>query len=184
MTSGSNTLNAILANGVVYNDQTYTYTTTAAYTTLPSFGIGSTSKGNGTVVLDGSGETLFPGGPDLTTKGHTVSAATNGLAIDGRVASVTVGDVSVPTQIVTFESETMTASQVSSGVFEVYTATLTAGGAAKTVLGQKVSAASSGLVVATASPSGSGRSSTSGAAKVTMGCWAGLVVGELLFSLL
>jgi hypothetical protein len=121
----------------------------------------------------------------LTTKGHTISAATNGVAIDGKVADVTIGDISVPLQTVTFESETLTASEVSSGVFRVYTATLTAGGAAQTVLGQQVSAASSGLVVkATAKPSGSGGSSTSGAERLTMGCWAGLVLCGLLFSLL
>jgi hypothetical protein len=183
VTSGGNTLNSILTDGVVYNDKTYTYTTAEAYTTIPSFGIGSFDKGNGTVVIAGSGETLYPGGPDLTRSGHTVSAATNGLAIDGKVADVTFGHVSVPLQTVTFESETMTASEVSSSVFRVYTETLTAGGEAKTVLGQRVTAASSGLVVAATSKSTS-TSSTSGASKVTIACWASLVACGLLFSLL
>lgn len=96
---------------------------------------------------------------------------------------MTVGDLSVPLQTVTFESETFTASEVSSGVFRVYTATLTAGGEAKTVLGQRVTAASSGLVVAATSKSTS-TSSTSGASRVTIACWASLVVCGLLFSLL
>jgi hypothetical protein len=187
VTSAGNTLNSILTDGVVYNAKTYTYTTAEeAYTTIPSFGIGSFDKGNGTVVIAGSGETLYPGGPDLTRSGHTVSAATNGLAIDGKVADVTFGDVSVPLQTVTFESEIMTASEVSSGVFRVYTETLTAGGEAKTVLGQRVTAASSGLVVAATSKSTS-TSSTSGASKVATACWvslASLVAFGLLFSLL
>ena len=186
VTSGGNTINSILTDGVVYNDKTYTYMTAEAYTTIPSFGIGSYDKGNGTVVIAGSGETLYPGGPDLTRSGHIVSAATNGLAIDGKVADATFGDVSVPLQTVTFESETMTASEISSGVYRVYTETLTAGGEAKTVLGQRVTAAPSGLVVATTSASTS-TSSTSAASKVATACWASLaslVACGLLFSLL
>lgn len=124
------------------------------------------------------------GGPALVSEGHIVSVATNGVAIDGRVADVTIGDTSVPRQTVTFESEIITASEISSGVYAVYTATLTAGGEAKSVLGQEVTAASSGLVVATSSPSASSTSSTSGASKLATACWASLVVCGLLFSML
>lgn len=83
----------------------------------------------------------------------------------------------------TFESETMTASEISSGVWAVYTATLTVSGDAKTVLGEQVTAAPTGLVVE--SPDASTTTSTTGgAARLTMGAWAGLVGCGLLFSLL
>lgn len=186
MTSRSNAINSILTNGVVYNDKTYTYTTADAATYLPSFGIGYHEKGNGTVVIDGSGETLYPGGPILVTEGHTVSAATNGVAVDGVVASVTVGDVIVPTQIITLVSgPTITTSEVSPSVWAVHSVTLTVGGSAAEVYGDEVTAASTGVaIVETASPSTSTTSSTSGASKLTIACWASLVACGLLFSLL
>lgn len=147
--------------------------------------ISYSNKGNGTVVLGRSGETLYPGGPDYVTEGHTVSAATNGVAIDGKVADMTVGDVSVPLQTVTFVSgPTVTASEISSGVWGVYSVTVSVGGSAKEVYGDEVTAASTGVVIPTASPSASITSSTSGASKLTTACWAGLVVCGLLFSLL
>lgn len=130
----------------MYNDQTYTYTTTDTRTT------------------------------PISTFGHTITVG------DGP------GLTSTRFQTLTFESETLTASEISSGVFAVYTATLTAGGEAKTVLGQDVTAASSGLVVATSSsssPASAGTtSSTSGASKLTVACSASLVVCGLVFSLL
>ena len=79
---------------------------------------------------------------------------------------------------------TVTASEISSGVWGVYTATVSAGGSAVEVCGDEVTVASSGVVIATASPSASTISSTSGAEKLTAACWAGLLVCGLLFSLL
>ena len=79
----------------------------------------------------------------------------------------------------------MTASEISSGVWNVYTATVSVGGSAKEVFGDEVTAASTGVIVPTSSPSaGTTTSSTSGALKLTTGCWVGLVVCGLLFSLL
>lgn len=83
-----------------------------------------------------------------------------------------------------FDSETLTASEVSSGVWGIYTATLTAGGAAKTVLGEEVTAVESGLVVATAEPEATTTSSTGGAEKVRAGCWVALGVCLVVFSML
>lgn len=80
----------------------------------------------------------------------------------------------------------MTASEISFGVWGVYTATVSVGGSAVEVFGDyEVTAASSGVVVATIEPSGGASSSTtSGAEKVMTACWAGLVVCGILFSLL
>lgn len=107
------------------------------------------------------------------------------MAIDGKVADATIGDTSVPLQTVTFVSgPTVTASEISSGVWDVYTAIVSVGGPAKEVFGDEVTAASTGVVIPTSSPSASTTSSTSGGSKVTMACWASLVVCGLLFSLL
>lgn len=78
----------------------------------------------------------------------------------------------------------MTASEISSGVWDVYTATVSVGGSAKEVFGDEVTAASTGVVIPTASPSANTTSPTSGAEELTTGCWVGLVVCGLLFSLL
>jgi hypothetical protein len=114
------------------------------------------------------------------SQGHTISAATEGVFFDGTLDPF---PSSTRVQTLTFESETITASEVSSRVFAVYTQTVSVGGEAKSVLGQEVSAAVTGVVVATASASES-TSSTSGAGRVWTGCWAGLGVCGLLFSLL
>jgi hypothetical protein len=143
------------------------------------------SHSDGTLVMGNTNETLTAGGSALITAGHTISVATEGVYIDGTL-DITSTSLTPP-QTVTFESLTTTASEVESGVWAVYTATLTAGGDAKTVLGQEVTAASSGLVVATSSQSASSTtatSSTSGAEKVAAGCWTGLIACGVLFSLL
>lgn len=143
-TNGGNTINSILTNGIVYNNQTYTYTTTDTRTT------------------------------PIETVGHTVTF--------GDEPSSTF---STRSQTVTFVSgPTVTASEISSGVWNVYTATMSVGGSAKEVFGDEVTAASTGVVIPTASPSASTTASTSGAEKLTTGCWVGLVVCGLLFSLL
>lgn len=181
ITTGSNTINSILTNGVVYNGRTHTYTTTDTRTVDDSFGVGFTNEGNGTIVY--RGQTFSAGGSALVSNGHTLSVLTNGEVIDG----VTLTDsYTTSVQTVTFESELVTASEISSGVFAVYTATLTAGEEAKTVLGQEVTAASSGLVVASSSTTTARTtsSSTSGASRLATACWAGLVVCGLLFSML
>lgn len=181
ITTGSNTINSILTNGVVYNGKTHTYTTTDTRTVDDSFGVGFTNEGNGTIVY--RGQTFSAGGSALVSNGHTLSVLTNGEVLDG----VTLTDsYTTSVQTVTFESEILTASEISSGVFAVYTATLTAGGSAQTVLGQEVTAASSGLVVASSSTSTARTtvSSTSGASRLATACWAGLVVCGLLFSML
>jgi hypothetical protein len=135
--------------------------------------------------MGNTNETLTAGGSALITAGHTISVATEGVYIDGTLDITSTS--STPAQTVTFDSLTTTASEVESGVWAVYTATLTAGGEAKTVLGQEVTAADSGLLVATSSRSASsttGTSSTSGAGRVTAVCWKGLVACGVLFSLL
>ncbi|GAB7331613.1 hypothetical protein MBLNU13_g02984t1 [Cladosporium sp. NU13] len=143
-TNGANTINSILTDGIVYNNQTYTYTTTDTRTT------------------------------PISTVGHTVTFG------DGPSSTF-----STRSQTVTFVSgPTVTASEISSGVWNVYTATVSVGGSAKEVFGDEVTAASTGVVIPTSSPSASTTSSTSGASKLTTGCWVGLVVCGLLFSLL
>lgn len=87
-------------------------------------------------------------------------------------------------QTFTFDSETLTASEVSSGVRGIYTATLTAGGAARTVLGEEVTAVESGIVVATSEPEFSTTSTTGGAESVRAGCWVGLGICLVVFSML
>jgi hypothetical protein len=159
---------------------------TPSQTTLPFDGYSFIySHSDGTLVMGNTNETLTAGGPALITAGHTISVATEGVYIDGTL-DITSTSLTPP-QTVTFDSLTTTASEVESGVWAVYTATLTAGGDAKTVLGQEVTAASSGLVVATSSQSASSTtatSSTSGAEKVAAGCWTGLIACGVLFSLL
>lgn len=179
--TGSNVINSILTNGVVYNGNTHTYTTTDTRTHEDSFGIGYTDEGNGTIVY--RGQTFSAGGSAIVSNGHTYSVLTNGGVIDGSTITKTF---TTATQTVTFESEILTASEISSGVFAMDTATLTAGGSAKTLLGQEVTAASTGLVVAEASSTTSGNtnSPTSGADRFATGCWAGLVVCGLVFSML
>lgn len=157
---------------------------TTTSTTLPFDGYTFLySSKNGSLVM-GTGETLKVGDPALITAEHTISVATEGVYIDG---TLDITSTSTPVQTVTFETETFTATEVSSGVYWLYTGTLTVGGSAKTVRGQEVTAASTGLVVAAASTSASASattSSTSGAAKLTTACWAGLVICGLLFSML
>jgi hypothetical protein len=159
---------------------------TSPQTTLPFDGYSFMySQSDGTLVMGNTNETLTAGGSALITAGHTISVATEGVYIDGTL-DVTSTSLTPP-QTVTFDSMTTTASEVESGVWAVYTATLTAGGEAKTVLGQEVTAASSGLVVATSSRSASSTtstSSTSGAEKVAAGCWTSLIACGVLFSLL
>ena len=144
-TDGENTINSILTDGIVYNNQTYTYTTTDTRTT------------------------------PILSVGHTITY--------GDEPSSTF---STRSQTVTFVSgPTVTASEISSGVWNVYTATVSVGGSAKEVFGDEVTAASTGVVIPTSSPSVSTTtSSTSGASKLAMDCWVGLVVCGLLFSLL
>ena len=180
-TTGSNVINSILTNGVVYNGKTHTYTTTDTRPYEDSFGIGYTDEGNGTIVY--RGQTFSAGGSAIVSNGHTYSVLTNGGVIDG---STITKSFTTSTQTLTLESDILTASEISSGVFAMNTATLTAGGEAKTVLGQEVTAASSGLVVAEASSttSGSRSSPTSGAERLVTGCWAGLAVCGLMFSML
>ncbi|KAM0723400.1 hypothetical protein Q7P37_000386 [Cladosporium fusiforme] len=179
VTSAGNTINSILTDGVVYNNRTYTYTTTDTNTYLPSWIIGYTELENGTVVI--RGHTLAPGDPAIVTEGHTVSAATDGLVIDGTPGPTRS---TVPVQTVTFESETMTASEISSGVWDLYTETLTVGGDAKTLLYDEVTAASSGIIVASSTTSASTTSSTGAASRMTTACWAGLFVCGIGFSML
>jgi hypothetical protein len=159
---------------------------TPPQTTLPFDGYSFIySNSNGILVTGNTNETLTAGGSALITAGHTISVATEGVYIDGTLDITSTS--STPAQTVTFDSLTTTASEVESGVWAVYTATLTAGGEAKTVLGQEVTAAASGLVVATSSQSASSTTrtaSTSGAEKVTAVCWMGLVACGVLFSLL
>jgi hypothetical protein len=159
---------------------------TSPQTTLPFDGYSFMySQSDGTLVMGNTNETLTAGGSALITAGHTISVATEGVYIDGTL-DVTSTSLTPP-QTVTFDLMTTTASEVESGVWAVYTATLTAGGEAKTVLGQEVTAASSGLVVATSSRSASSTtstSSTSGAEKVAAGCWTSLIACGVLFSLL
>jgi hypothetical protein len=141
-TNGGNTINAILSDGIVYNDQTYTYTTTDTRTT------------------------------PISTFGHTMTFG------DGPSSTF-----STRSQTVTFVSgPTVTASEVSSGVWNVYTATVSVGGSAKEVFGDEVTAASTGVVIPTSSPSASTTSSTSGASRLTIACSASLVLCGLLFS--
>jgi hypothetical protein len=128
----------------VYNDQTYTYTTTDTRST------------------------------PISTFGHTVTF--------GDEPSSTF---STRSQTVTFVSgPTVTASEVSSGVWKVYTATVSVGGSAKEVFGDEVTAASTGVVIPTSSPSASTTSSTSGASRLTIACSASLVLCGMVFSLL
>lgn len=182
VTSAGNEIQSILSNGVIYNGKVATYTTNGTAEDTSELMLSWTDKGNGTMVV--RGQTLTPDGPDITTNGHTFSAATFGYVLDG----TTVTTSSTSYQTVTFESETLTASEVSSGVFAINTATLTAGESAKTVLGQEVTAASTGLLVddATSSPSASTTSSDSdsGVSKLGVACSCGLVVLGLGFFML
>jgi hypothetical protein len=149
---------------------------TPPQTTLPFDGYSFIySNSNGILVMGNTNETLTAGGSALITAGHTISVATEGVYIDGTLDITSTS--STPAQTVTFDSLTTTASEVESGVWAVYTA----------VLGQEVTAADSGLLVATSSRSASsttGTSSTSGAGRVTAVCWKGLVACGVLFSLL
>jgi hypothetical protein len=159
---------------------------TPSQTTLPFDGYSFIySHSDGTLIMGNTNETLTAGGSALVTAGHTISVATEGVYIDGTLDITSTSFV--PPQTVTFDLMTTTASEVESGVWAVYTATLTAGGEAKTVLGQEVTAASSGLMVATSSRSAgstTSTSSTSGAKKVTAVCWTGLVACGIVFSFL
>jgi hypothetical protein len=147
---------------------------TPSQTTLPFDGYSFIySHSDGTLIMGNTNETLTAGGSALVTAGHTISVATEGVYIDGTLDITSTSFV--PPQTVTFDLMTTTASEVESGVWAVYTATLTAGGA------------SSGLMVATSSRSAgstTSTSSTSGAKKVTAVCWTGLVACGIVFSFL
>ncbi|KAM0718495.1 hypothetical protein Q7P37_005565 [Cladosporium fusiforme] len=104
-------------------------------------------RSSGIAVIDGT--TISVGGSGMTAHGAHVSAAPDGIVVDGstiafEAAPTTSGDGVV----LTLGSDVIaTASGISSGVFAVGSVTLTAGGPDATISGHTISAASSGIVI-------------------------------------
>jgi hypothetical protein len=97
--------------------------------------------------------TLTAGESGTTVSGHVVSAASDGIVVDGSTVSYADATASGRPAVLTLGSNVATASQVSSGVFAIGTVTLTAGESGTTISGHVVSAASTGIVIDGASTS-------------------------------
>lgn len=111
-----------------------------AFTAVPG-------SSNELAVVDGT--TLSVGGQAVTAHGATLSAASNGIVVDGStIGYEAAANPSASPAVLTFgPSNVATASAIGSGVFVIGSATLTAGGSDATISGHTVSAAVSGVVV-------------------------------------
>ncbi|KAK6436469.1 hypothetical protein LTR95_007340 [Oleoguttula sp. CCFEE 5521] len=111
-----------------------------------AFTISSASDPSAAVV---NGVTLSAGGLATRIEGQLVSAISGGVVIDGQTVSLAAQATSGAAAIfMANNGQAVTASQGSTaGVVIVGGSTLTAGGAAVTISGQVISAASSGIIV-------------------------------------
>jgi hypothetical protein len=96
-------------------------------------------------VIDGT--TLSVGGQAVTVQGAIVSAASNGVVVDGSTIEYEDASSIANPAVLTLGSNIATASAIGSDVFVIGTVTLTAGGSDATISGHTVSAASTGVVV-------------------------------------
>ncbi|KAH9845835.1 putative glutamine--tRNA ligase [Teratosphaeria destructans] len=105
-------------------------------------------SGSGKGVVLG-GETLSPGGPAVSIKGHTVSEGSGVLIVDGtRTVALSASSTSRPEAIVTLGSETLTAEIApGTGSAVVIGGHTIPSGSETTINGVDVSAGDSGLVI-------------------------------------
>ena len=163
-TISGQTISAV-ASGIVIAGQTITASSLqsgsqASVVSLAYLGLPKATEISPGVFSLGS-TTLSVGGPALTTLGHTISAGPLGLVAVGTLYTAS-GLQAVNTGVVVGEgSSPATASEVAPGIFVVGAATLTAGGAAKTISGYTISAALSGVIVDGTSYAASSPSPTS-----------------------
>ncbi|OQO14634.1 hypothetical protein B0A48_00015 [Cryoendolithus antarcticus] len=124
---------------------------TAVTLNSAAFTISSASDPSAAVV---NGVTLSAGGLATRIEGQLVSAISGGVVIDGQTVSLAAQATSGAAAIFTAnDGQAVTASQGSTaGVVIVGGSTLTAGGAAVTISGQVISAASSGIIVDGSTP--------------------------------
>ena len=128
-----------LAGDQTADSQTAVFTADGqAFTVVPS------SSGEVAIV---DGTTLSVGGPAVTAHGATISAASNGVVVDGSTIEYEDASSAGSPAVVTLGSNVATASAIGSDVFAIGTVTLTAGGSDAAISGHTVSAASSGIVV-------------------------------------
>jgi hypothetical protein len=104
----------------------------------------SPASNGGAIVVDGT--TITVGRPAATLNGATISAASNGIVVDGSTMSYADASGSGRPAVLTLGSNVATASEVS-GVFAIGTVALTAGESGTIISGHVVSVASTGIVV-------------------------------------
>jgi hypothetical protein len=156
--------NGIVVDGSteIYSDQTAVLVDSQQVTFTAdgqTFTVSPASGGRAAIV---DGTTISVGHAAATLHGATISAASDGIIVDGSMVSYAEASGVGRPAVLALGSNVATASEVSSGVFAIGTVTLTAGDSGTTISGHVVSAASDRIVVdgstvSYADASGSGR---------------------------